>query len=190
MAAVAAAVTAAVTAAVAAVAAGVAALVAAAAIATAVAAGAELSAHPGAHLPSKTYTQRADAPTKHADPRLPSPPPHTHRYHLSTHTTQTHLCGCIIVGYVEPQPVTDGCRHPLPQTEGVATHKVCSLPIWVIQGVEEVGCCRREQVLQVLVECVDVLRVRTTEGGAKQQGVAGMSRFCRCWATAGAGRVR
>lgn len=52
----------------------------------------------------------------------------------------------------------DGSWHPLPQAEGVAPHKVCTISVWVVKGVEEVGRGWGEQVLQVLFQGVDVLR--------------------------------
>ena len=58
---------------------------------------------------------------------------------------------------VHPEAVRDGRGDALPQAEGVPAHKVCALAVGVIQGVEEVGCRRRQQVLDVLGHHVDVL---------------------------------
>jgi hypothetical protein len=45
----------------------------------------------------------------------------------------------------------------LPKAEGVSTDKVCSFTVGVIQGVEEKGGGRAEEVLDVLLKSINVL---------------------------------
>lgn len=50
------------------------------------------------------------------------------------------LSRCIIVGDVEPEAMRDGSGNTFSQAERVATDKVSTFSIRVIQGVEEEGC--------------------------------------------------
>jgi hypothetical protein len=67
------------------------------------------------------------------------------------------LGGCIIVRDVQPQAVGDSSVGTLPEAEGVSTHKVSTLTVGVVQGVEEERCGRAEEVLDVLLKSIDIL---------------------------------
>ena len=45
----------------------------------------------------------------------------------------------------------------LPETKWISTHEVSTLTVGVVQGIEEVGCRRGQEVLDVLFKCIDVL---------------------------------
>lgn len=45
----------------------------------------------------------------------------------------------------------------LPEAEGVSTHKVSTLTVWVVQGVEEERGGWAEEVLDVLLKSIDIL---------------------------------
>jgi hypothetical protein len=67
------------------------------------------------------------------------------------------LCGSIIVRDVQPQAVGDGGVSTLPEAEGVSTHKVSTLTVGVVQGVEEERGGWAEEVLDVLLKSIDIL---------------------------------
>lgn len=67
------------------------------------------------------------------------------------------LRGRVVVGDVQPEAVGDGRGCALPQAEGVPSHKVGAIAVGVVQGVEEVGGGRGEEVLDVLRQRVDLL---------------------------------
>lgn len=50
----------------------------------------------------------------------------------------------------------------LPQTEGVSTHKVGTITVRIVKGVEEEGSGGAEEVLDVLPKCIDGFPRRIT----------------------------
>lgn len=66
------------------------------------------------------------------------------------------LCGGVVVWNVEPETVGDGGGGALAQAERVPTDEVGALPVWIVEGVEEVGSRRAEEILYVLLEGVDL----------------------------------
>jgi hypothetical protein len=72
-------------------------------------------------------------------------------------TRLDHLGGSIIVRDVEPQAVGNSGVSTLPEAEGIPTHKVSTLTVGVVQGVEEEWSGRAQEVLNVLLKCIDVL---------------------------------
>ena len=58
---------------------------------------------------------------------------------------------------VQPEAVGDSGGDSLPERKRVPTDKVGTLAVGVVEGVEEVGCGRGEEVPDVLLEDVDVL---------------------------------
>ena len=54
----------------------------------------------------------------------------------------------------------DSSDNTLPEREGVATHKVSSLAVGIVEGVEEIWSRRAEQVRDMLLQDVDILTGR------------------------------
>jgi hypothetical protein len=63
----------------------------------------------------------------------------------------------IIVWNVEPKPVRNSSRDTLTKAEGVPTNKIGANTVRVIQSIEEKWSRRAQEVLDVLLKCIDVL---------------------------------
>lgn len=67
------------------------------------------------------------------------------------------LSRSIIVRNVEPETVGDSCRRAFPEAKRVPANKVGSIPVRVVQGVEEVWGGGGEEVFYVLLQSIYVL---------------------------------
>lgn len=67
------------------------------------------------------------------------------------------LCGSIVVRDVEPQSMRNSCWSTLTHAERVATDEICTFSVWIIQCVEEVWSGWAQEVLDVLLKCIDIL---------------------------------
>ncbi len=88
-----------------------------------------------------------------------------------------HLCWRIIVWDVEPQTMTNGGWHALAQRKRVPAHEIGPLAVGIVQSVEEKGGGRGQQVVDVLLQGINVLRgekgCRAGQGlGEPMQGIS------------------
>ncbi len=67
------------------------------------------------------------------------------------------LGGSIIIRHIEPEPMWDGSGYTFTHAEWIPTHKIGTLAVWIIQGIEEKWCWRGQQVCDMLLHCIDVL---------------------------------
>lgn len=65
------------------------------------------------------------------------------------------LCRCIIIWYVEPEAMRNSSFGTFSETKRVSTNKICTFTVRVIQGIEKMRGGWGEDVLDVLLECVD-----------------------------------
>lgn len=65
------------------------------------------------------------------------------------------LGGSIIIWDIEPEAMRNSSGDTLTQTERVSADEVSSLTVWVIQSVEEKWGGWTQQVLYVLLQCIN-----------------------------------
>lgn len=70
------------------------------------------------------------------------------------------LGGSIIVRDVQPQTMRDSSRSAFTEAERIASDKISTVSVRIIQSVEEKWGRRGEQVLYVLLKCIDLLARR------------------------------